>query len=326
MPLDFVEIVRRVESYYPAAIGGTAHDEALRQMIVPWANDVLLELNQMQRFSYDYGQTTFTTVQGTPTYPMPASMMVVKRMFYIGPEGSPVQIDKRERFEAARVLGDDLGTNVSQQGAPRMWSLDNRTITLFPTPNLGGFDAGGNYIVYVQGYNLLSPIIEATGSTTAGNANLTVVDTATISTAAGTSTPTVSVRGSGLQLVTGGAVTQGFVNAVASTTNATTFLCSSVFPAAATNAQTFFNSQPWPVTYWPKVLLFALLREVSAYLHSQDEQMWSQRYMDELSLLRNYEYDRTHTIEMKIAAHAGQETAEERRLDEPVGMDIRGVL
>jgi hypothetical protein len=321
---DFVEILKRVEALYPAAIGGATHDESLRQMLVPWANDVILELGQMQRWSYEYTTVQQITTQGVQTYSLPTGMMVIKRIFYVDQTGMPVQLDKRERYEAARILGDGEGSNLPVQGTPRMYSLDNRTLTLFPIPDNAGPDFTA-YNLYIQGYSLMQPIVETTGNTVSTTSALVVPDALYVNDRLGaTGGAAVSIRGAGAIQFAG---TNDTMTGSYAWGGGNNYAVGATATQTVSNAQTYFNSQPWVVTYWPKVVLFAMLRELSAYESSaQVYQMWEQRYQNELTLLRAYEFDRSRTIDMKAAAHVGQEMAEERRIDNPVGMDIRGIL
>lgn len=297
-------------------------------MLTPWTNDVIYELNQMQRWSYDYTvDSSIITTQGVSTYPLPSTFTVIKKMFYIKPTGQPQEIEKRERHEAARILGDPVDPpNTPVQGAPRFYSLDNRVLTIFPIPNDAGFDAGNNYRIFIQGYSLMNPIIETTGSTLAGNATLTVPSTGFLTDMGAQSVGTgVSVRGAGN--LGASSVADTFVSGWSAFPLATTVTMTGTAVTAVTNAQVYFNSQPWVVTWWPKVVLFALLREVASYLGSQEAyQLWETRYQNEIALLRAFEFDRSRSLTMAAAAHSGQNIPEERAIDLPIAFDVRGVL
>lgn len=335
MARDWVEIAEKIEAAFPQARGGTNYDESLRLMLVPWANGLIYELGQMQRWAYDYITFTLTTVQGQAKYsfssltPSGVDITAIKRLFYIDSAGYPREIERRERFEATRLLGDTSLTraNAVPQGAPREFSInDGQEIEIFPPPDAAGFDAGGNYAIQVQAYHTLPRIVETQATTIASNATITVPSTTYLTTIAGVTLNTLgSIRSAGyLKLST---INDHLLIGITQFTDATHMLISPSPQASLTNAQTFFNSQPWIITYFPKLVEFGVCREVTTYLKDQQSyQLYEQRYQNELNLLRAYEFDRMRGVDMGAAVTAGQATAVDRRIDLPVAFDVRGII
>ena len=327
MARDYTEIVKRVEAIYPQARGGANYDDSFRSMLVPWANDLIFEISQMQRWSYEYTSTSFLTTPAQSTYLLDTavspSLTAIKFVYYIDSTGQPRPIVRRDRFQAAVMVGDTsvIHAEVVPPGAPVYYSIDNRTMEIFPPPDSAGYDTAGNYLIFVQGYSKIADIVETT-STTDGTTNTIIVPDTAYMTALGAAGP-VSIRGAGF--LGANSVADTFIDPLINIATGTTYTTTDTPPVAVTDAQTFFNSQNWIITWWPKVMLFGMLREAASYLADSDKyQMWEQRYQAELNLLRASQFDFSRSQDMAAAVTAGQNSPEERRLDSPTAFDVRG--
>lgn len=324
MAYDWLSIAKRIEATYPQAIGGATRDDVLRSRLVPWFNDVLIELDLMQRWSYEFVTNTQLTTSGVATYPLPTGMTTIKYVYYVTSSSQPRYLRKFDTFELGKVYGSPTSPSESP-GAPVTYSLDNRTITIFPNPDLSGNDSGGNFLLYFVGYQVTPPIIETTGTTTAASPILTVPSTAYV-TGQGNVVDgaAISVRGAG-NLGAGGVASDLVTTASTIATTATTSTLATSAITAVTAAQTFYNSQPWVIQWWPKLAEFGVLREVASYLQDNaGYQTWEARYQHEIELLRAQEVDRTMNLEIFAAAHVGQYDSELRRSDDTLGYDYRG--
>ncbi len=322
MAYDWLSVARRIESLYPQARGGANYDDVLRAQLVPWFNDVLIELDLMQRWSYEYVKTTFLTIAGTSLYTLPVGMTTIKTVYYVSSSSSPRFLEKFDRAELAKVYGENIST-AETPGAPTKFSLVNRQLELFPTPDLSGNDSGGNFLIYIEGYTTTAPIVEVSGTTTGASPTLSVPSTAYLTGQGIVSGAAVSVRGAGnLQIGSTASDLVTTVSVVAATGTTSTLATNAI--TAVTAGQTFFNSQPWVITWWPKLSEFGVLREVASYLQDANGyQTWEARYQHEIELLRAQETDRAMTNEIFMAAHVGQHDSELRRSDDTLGYDYR---
>jgi hypothetical protein len=326
MARDYLSIVRRIEAVYPAA-KGTAnsgnHDQDLQPMLVRWADDLIQEIDQQERWSGNYSVSTQVTTQGTATYTLPATVGTVKNIYYINSAGGRVQLDKYEDSELMRVMGAPTST-LPPQGAPRWWSLLNRIVTIYPTPDASGPDTN-NYTLRYETYVTTLPIVATTGDMTT-TTTLTVPSTAFLTSAGVTTGAAVSVRGAGA--LAAYSVADDLVTTVSTVAaTGTTSTLATAATTAVTAAQTFFNSQPWVITYYPKLMYFGILREVASYLSDDPGyQKWEPRYQLELKLAREFEFDRTMTLDSYATAQPGQRDSQLRPsgYSDGWGYDIRG--
>ena len=319
-------MVKRIEALYPQAIGttgGANHDEGLRTTLVRWANDLVQEMDQMERWSYNFSNTnSITTTYQLATYTLPTGVLMIKNLYYVAASGQRMPLQKFETAELSRVYGDPSSTS-TPVGIPLRWSLDNRTVTIYPIPDNAG-PTSGNYQIFFESYGTTSPIIETTGTTTASSTTLTVPSTAFLTNVGLTSGATVAIRGAGY--AQSAAVNDDWV------TTATTIAASSITstlataaPTAVTTAQTFFNCQPWVITYFPKLFEFGMLRQVADYLGADsDYQKWEARYQLEVQKARELELDRSMTLEILATAQPGQKDSQFRRSDIFPGFEVRG--
>ena len=311
---------------YPAAIGtsgGATHDETLRSNLVRYANDLIQEIDQMQRWSYNWSNTSsITTTSGTATYTMPTGMLMVKNAYYVSSSGARMNLTKYETAELSRVYGDPSSSS-TPIGIPLRWSLDNRTVTIYPIPNDAG-PTSNNYQIFFEGYGTTNPIVETTGTTTASSTTLTIPSTAYLTNLGVSNSATVAIRGAGYpQSAT---VNDDWVTtATTIAATGTTSTLASAAITAVTTAQAFFNCQPWLITYFPKVMEFGMLREVASYLSAEtDYQKWEARYQLELQKARELDLDRTMTLEILATAQGGQKDSQFRRNEQFPGFEVRG--
>ena len=291
-------------------------------MLVRFANDLLQEVDQMQRWSYNFSNTqTQVTTANLGTYTLPAGMLMVKNMYYVAASGARMPLDKKETSELSRVYGDP-SSSATPPGIPIRWSLDNRTVTIYPLPDSAG-PTSGNYTLIYEGYGTTDPIVETTGTTT-GTTTLTVPSTAYLTTLSVADGASVAIRGAGY--AQSASVNDDWVTTAATiAASGTTSTLAVAAPGSVTTAQTFFNAQPWLVTYFPKVFYFGMLREVSSYLGAEtDYQKWEARYQLELQKARELDLDRTMTLEILATAQAGQKDSQFRRNDVFPGFEVRG--
>jgi len=319
---DFVEVLKQVESLYPSSAGGTSKDEALRASLVLYTNSLFKEIEREQHWAIARTRTNIAVVAGTATYPIPAGVTAIQYVYYLDTSGAQVTIDLYEVSELRRVYGEGA---VAAPGRPVKWAYIEpaagvRQIQFFPVPD-------ATYTMVVEGYSALTPIAETTGATSAASTVLTVNSTAyltALGVPANGGAASVSVRAAGNLGVGGAADTHVTTWSAFPTANTVTMGAAAV--TAVTPAQVFFNSQNWLITDFDKVVLFGLLRMVASYLRDDaGYASWEQRYQHEMDLMRNYEFDRSRSLELMAVGMQGQRQSELRRQDQLTGLDVRGV-
>ena len=325
MARDYLSIVKRIEAVYPQAIGtagGANHDENLRVTLVSYANDLIQEIDQMQRWSYNWSNTnSITTTYQLGTYALPTGVLMVKNLYYVDSAGVRKPLTKYETAELSRVYGDPSSAS-TPVGIPIRWSLDNRVVTIYPIPNNAG-PTSGNYQIFFESYGTTSPIVETTG-TTNGSTTLTVPSTSFLTTLGVADGDSVVVRGAGY--AQSASVNDDWVTtATTVAASGTTSTLNAAPPTNVTTGQTFFRCQPWVLTYFPKLFEFGMLREVSSYLGADaDYQKWEARYQLELQKARELDLDRTMTLEILATAQPGQKDSQFRRSEVFPGFEVRG--
>jgi hypothetical protein len=354
MARDYLALVKIVEGLYYKTGGGTAGDEILRQQLVGYANFAQREIERMQRWRLGWRTATQTTTAGTDTYQLPADFSTPKRLWYVTASGGQQELELLEDRELRAVFGEGP---LAPRGSPRYWAYQPPnpsavvnlttqpvdlnpgaagTYQLFPTPDNAG-PSSGNYPLQLDYYAELGQIAETAGQVTLGNPTLTF-------SAAGagnyllsvgmpaTSGPlTLSIRGAGYAtgIVAAPNLTDDLVcswNAlVANTVQLGTGSAPLNSPSTSVGAgQVFFNSSNWLIRSFPKVPLFAMLREVASYLFAdQTYQKWETRYQHELELLVDWENDADHTDEVLAAGVAGQRSKVLQDIDLPTLYEIR---
>jgi hypothetical protein len=321
MARDYLDLVGTIEGYYPRAIGGNARDEPLRLQLVTYANNAMKEIERMRRWTLSYGTSSITTAQGTATYPIPAGILTITNLYYLTTTGSPVRLDDYSAMQLRDTYGEG---SLPPQGAPRGFAILGTNIQLFPVPDNAGPTAG-NYQLVVEGYQALQQIVETTGTLVAPTATLTVPSTPYLAQKGipTSGTTGLSVRAAGYPqsaVVTDNWITNWSAFPLSTTVTMTTAAQSNV-----TNTQTFFNSVNWLIVDYPKVMEFAMMREVAAYLKSDiDYKMWEARYQHELDLMAEFHFDRLTTLEQFAVSTLGQRQNELRRLDYPLIYEVRG--
>jgi hypothetical protein len=320
MARDYLDLVQDIEGYYPRAIGGNTRDEPLRLLLVKYANNAMKEIERIRRWSLAYGTATQVTTQGNATYAIPAALLTITNIYYLTTTGSPVRLDDYSAMQLRDTYGEG---SIPPQGSPRGFSVLGTNIQIFPVPDFAG-PTSGNYSLIIEGYQSLIPIVETTG-TTVGTTSLTVPSTAYLLGKGVPSSGTngLSIRGAGnLQSA---AVTDNAIVNWTAFPDATHVTMLSTPPTNVSTAQTFFNTVNWLIVDYPKVLEFAMMREVAAYLKSDaDYKMWEARYQHELDMMAEFHFDRLTTLEQFGVATLGQRQNELRRLDYPLIYEVRG--
>jgi hypothetical protein len=292
-------------------------------MLVRYANDLIQEIDQMQRWSYNWSNTnSITTTYQLATYALPTGALMVKNMYYVNSAGQRMALAKYETAELSRVYGDPSSAS-TPVGIPLRWSLDNRVVTIYPTPDNAG-PTSGNYQIFFESYGTTTPIIETTGTTSASSTTLTVPSTAFLTNVGVANGATVAIRAAGY--AQSAAINDDWVTtaSVIAASGVTSTLATAA-PTAVTTGQTFFNCQPWVITYFPKLFEFGMLREVASYLGADtDYQKWEARYQLELQKARELDLDRTMTLEILATAQPGQKDSQFRMSETPWGYEVRG--
>jgi hypothetical protein len=337
MARDWLQIAEAIEAAYPRSLGGATGDENLRLQLVDWANDGMNEIQKIRRWTLAFGTATTVTTPGTSTYAIPNGIAPLDNLYYVDASGYPQVIENYTRIQASLRIGE--GASVPN-GIPRYFAYvasgglvvnqsinATMSIQLFPAPDNAG-PSSGNYTLVFEGYQLLTaiPIVETTGSITSGASTLTVPSTSYL---VGKGVPSnngfVSVRGAGF--AQSATINDDFVTNVgaAIVVPGTSVTLSTLAGATVTTAQTFFNTVNWLIREYPKVLEFAVMREVATRLGSKDDyQKWEARYQHELELLEDAEIDRAKLQETWLTWTPGQRVPQLRRLDTLLGWDIRG--
>jgi hypothetical protein len=322
MARDYLDLVSDLEAYYARAIGGSSHDEPLRLQLVRYAGNCFKEIERIRRWSLAYGTAQQVTVQGTATYAIPAGILTITDLYYLDSTGTPHVLEDYAARELRQVYGEG---SASTQGPPVGFSILGTNVQLFPVPD-GSGPSAGNYTLIFEGYQTLQPVIETTG-TVNNSTSLTVPSTPYLTAKGlGVSGSTgVSIRGAGY--VQSAAVTDNWITNWSAFPNATTVTLTAAAPGNVSVAQTFFNSVNWLITDYPKTVEFAMMREVASYLKSDaDYKMWEARYQHELDIMAEFHFDRLRTLETLATATMGQRQNQLRRLDYPLGYEVRGGL
>ena len=337
--LDWVSIAQRIEALYPRATGGSTGDEGCRQMLVPWVNDVFKEITRIRRWTRSYSRSSFVTVQGTQeygtgtnenfgAYTNPALTTGISNVWRVGAAGEVIPLRRFSPQEMRRAYGQ--GT-VPPQGPPIGYSLalhsddaetQSMALKLYPIPDNSGPDSG-NYTIWLEGYFDVPNMVEVVGTTTTGGSAVTL----TLTTNQGTwlqglevqptsnSKNLLSVRGAGYA---GKTHVTGWSGIGASSV---TMLAAA--QTVVTSAQVFFYSRNWIIHYYPKAVLFGVLREV-AWRFKDDYKSWESRFQHELDLMADAEFDLQHEQEMFLIGSTGQNQSELRALDPMLGWEVRG--
>jgi hypothetical protein len=277
------------------------------------------EVERIRRWPFAYGTAQQQTIAGTATYAIPAGILTISNLYYLDTNGQPQIIENYSAMELRRTYGEGAGAT---GGPPRKYSILGTNIEIFPTPDFTGPSAG-NYTLLFEGYQSLLPIVETTGSIGATANLLTVPSTGYLAGFGinGFTLNSLSIRGAGYpqsaafndQLITlnsGVAPPAGVITGLSAQTTVTA-------------AQTFFNSVNWLMTDYPKVLEFAVMREVATYL-KENYDTWETRYQHELDLMADHAVDRQTNLESMATWSPGQRTPQLRRLDSWMTFEYRG--
>lgn len=317
MARDWTAIVSQIEGFYPSALGGTSRDEALRLQLVQWLNSLMDHLEKEQRWALSYVKDTIAVASPVPVYALPSGQLVQEYVYRLDSTGQQITLEKYAASELRRVYGEGP---LSAMGQPTRYAIQGGNIQFFPVPD-------ANYTIFVEGYQHLSPIVETSGTTTAGIAILTVPSTVYLEKQGVLSAGSgLSVRGAGNLGVASLADTlvTDWTSFPSATTVAMTDVAVTAVPALG--AQVFFNSKNWLIDLFDDVVLYGVLRQVASYLRAfEDFQMWEARHQAELEKMREFEFDKSRTLEVYASAHAGQRQSQLRRQDQLIGLDIRGI-
>jgi hypothetical protein len=348
---DYLQIVRAVEGLYPKSkgLGDQANfpnqDEQLRIQLAVFANEVFREVERMRRWRLGWKTAQITTGQGTALYDLPTDCQAVKRIWWKKASGGIQILRLADESEIRLVKGE--GT-VPPQGSPQLWAwapanwITNSgqllgtgargRFQIWPAPDGQGPDSG-QYTLQIDYYAELGPIVECVCSTTAGGSSLTLPsNVGNYLQSMGLSSPNpanagseVTVRGAGSPTGVTAIGNDDFTGAWGTISASSVTLPLALTPTLVTSAQTFFNSTSWLIRSFPKVVLFAMLREVASYLYAdQKYQIWEQRYQKELELLQAWDDDAEHGVEVLAGAVGGQLQPQFRDIDLPMLYEIRG--
>jgi hypothetical protein len=247
----------------------------------------------------------------------------ISNLYFLDTGGNPVTLENYSAQEMRRAFGEGA---LAAPGPPSKYSILGTNIEVFPVPDFAGPTAG-NYTLIVEGYQGLAPIVETSGTTVAVSTSLTVPSTAALAALglAPSGTTGLSVRTAGGTLVSNaaGVQVQTLITNWSAFPDATHVTMTTAAVTGGTNLQTFFNSQNWLITQFPKVVLFGVLREVASYL-KDDYKQWDARYQAEMDLMSEFAVDRQMSLEQLATATLGQRINQLRRLDVLLGVEVRG--
>jgi len=304
---DYIEVVRKVEGYYPQSVGSAVgKDETLRRNLSGYYNQCLREIGQAQRWQRNFKATTITTIAGTALYTLNGgNWQTIEQMYWLDVTGRQVPVELVQQEEARAIFG---AGPLPQQGRPCYAALmPGRQIQIFPVPDAAG-PSSGNYDLVVEFYQDLPQIIETTGSTTATVGTVTVPSVPYLTTrgavAANPGGDKISVRAAGYD---GGLGSKDdFVEAWSAFPTPTTITVPTV-PSTVASAQTFLYSTNWLIDEYPVVPLFAMLREVASYLKSkEDYSLWEGRFQLVLQGMIGDDLDARTQREVLASAVTGQ--------------------
>lgn len=334
---------------YPQALGSsTSQDSVLKAQLTGYANDLITEIDREQRWTLSFAEPTFATVNGTQTYALPfptggtgalLSQTFVDRIWWVDPSsGKITRLQRFAKEELQRVFGDVETVNGAfiNTGSPLYYCIESPTtnfgnptltISLYPCPDNNG-PTSGNYTITMSGYFNTPPIFEVPGTSAVSTTFTWASGTNTYLTNQGEPTSsatlglTVSIRSAGPPGPGGSADT----HVTTWTAMAATTMTLAVAQSAAGSTIAYLNSTNWIIRYWPKLIEFGMLREVSNYYGKADQYaMWEARYQDQLKKLRDYEFDMSRSNNAHVVAYPGADMSALRTSDVGVGLvDIRG--
>lgn len=338
---DYVDVLERVEGYYPKARGTVAgNDEILRRNLVPYANLIADEVVKRRRYKFAQTSRTLVTTSGVSLYsvaPTPNALTpfevwptLIYRVYFLQESGGrPRIINAIDEDEGRRRYGDGADATL---GIPRYFSFIGQSLKFWPAPDDNGPTAG-NYSIVVSGYAQLNPIVETEGTTPGASLVVTVPATDYIVTRLGLAVGgsslvgvQCSLREAGLpQFAAAPARLDPYVSTIAVVAPTTVTLTSiGINPATVTAQQFFVNSQNWLIAQWPKILIAGMCREVCLYLRSFDEaRTWESRYQQELEGLDDYDADSRRDKDVMATAQYGQDAAQLTDIDTAWGWGPR---
>ena len=310
MSRDWIDIVLDVEAAYLRATGGTLYDENLRSRLVPWANNAFKEIERIRRWPFAYGTAQQITTAGTQIYAIPAGITTISNLYYLDSTGTPILLALYDTMQMRESYGEG---SAATPGPPTKWSIIGTNIEIFPVPDSSG-PTSGNYTLIFEGYQALTPIVETVSTPVALGTSLTVPTTGyLVNRGVVTSGTTgLSIRGAGFAYSSTGL--DSWLTNWSAFPDATHVTVTTAPITAQSNAQTFFNSVNWLITDFPKVLEFAVMREVATYL-KEDYTVWENRYQHEVDLMGDFAADRQTSIEQFATFTPGQRGLQLRRLD-----------
>lgn len=303
MAREFSDIVNLVVAHYPTALGGAGQDSTLALSVVRFANQLFNAIDTERRWSFSYFSTSTTTVQGTAQYAIPTGMTAISHLYWLqSTAGAPVTMQNYDIQELRRMFGDG---SAAQQGPPRYYAVIGSNIQVFPTPDNTG-PSSGDYPLVFEGYTRLVPVVQTSGTTTAGNSTLTVPSSAYLTDrGVGTSGTYLSVTGAGN--LGPSSIADTFLTSWSSFPLSTTVLmgANAVTAVPALGATCYFNSVNWVIQNFDHVVLFGVLREVAAYL-KENFQVWDDRFKLAMDNMAQEDVDRRKDMEMQGTGVTGQ--------------------
>lgn len=300
-----------IEAAYLRATGGQLYDENLRSRLVPWANNAFKEVERLRRWPFAYGtdQSTITTA-GTQSYPIPSGITTISNLYYLDSTGTPQLIENYDAMQLRLTYGEGA---IGTPGPPIKFAIIGKNIEVFPVPDASGPTAG-NYTLIFEGYQALTPIVETTSTPVALNTSLAVPATGYLvnRNVPASGTTGLSLRSAGY--AQSATMVDTWLTNWSAFPDATDVTLTTAPITAIAATQTFFNSVNWLITDFPKVVEFAVMREVATYL-KEDYTVWENRYQHEIDIMGDFAADRQTTIEQMATFTPGQRGLQLRRLD-----------
>ena len=361
MARDYYQIIKRVEGISPKSRGTTqlsgvsqSQDEILRRNLVGYANDVLRELEEANRWGRNFFVNSWVTTPGTALYPLPGPLVSaagnadvmthVHRLYYRMSSGRVVQLELYDQQEPRWMVGDvptpANPTDVGVTGKPRWYSImgtgnlgvSQPSILIFPAPDSSGPD-GGNYTLILEYYSAFQQFAES--AVIPNNAGVTQTffgaNTGNYLTSIGIPASSsltgqfCSIRAAGYTNLSGVSTTANediiapWQNLVAASVDVVaTVVVGGYCPI-------MFNSRNWIIDLRPNLLLYGILRNVAAYLKDdQGYSIWEQRFQKELEDAMEWDQQSRHDGEVLAGAVGGQQQRMLQDIDWPNIFDVRG--
>lgn len=283
----------------------------------------------------------------------------IKRVYYLDANGKIQMLERMEREELQRLYADNTtGIANLPRGKPVKYAIEATnadgagfdtvgsikvgagdvngniawfpyTMFLYPIPDdQGPTPITGSYPIRVGGYFNTPLIVETTATVSSSSTAVTVPSTDylkknQVPTNGSQQGSTMSIRNAGNTKISG--TVDQHISSWSAFPSATGVTATFAVPTGVTAQQAFFHSTNWIIRYWPKVILFGMLREVASYYgNDQDFLRWQSRYSEQLEKLSAWEFDRGRGLDQFAVAQVGQRAGSLQRNDATNYYDVRG--